>query len=162
MIGFDVIRLKVPAMNRLFTWIFRPVMRETELQRVSGATSMLAGVTLIILIYPKVSVLLALLFLATADPLASYFGIRYGRDKLIGEKSVQGSFAAFTACFVLAIAYFWAGDLMMERLFIVSLLAGLIGAVSELTPIGRLDDNFVFPVLSATLLTGLLYVFGGL
>ena len=41
-------------------------------------------------------------------------------------------------------------DLMRERLFIVCLLSGLSGAVSELMPVGKLDDNLVFPVVSAS------------
>lgn len=158
---FDFARLYIPALNRIFLWIFKPVMRENERTRISGLTSMMAGIALIIFIYPKNVVLLALLYLAFADPLASYFGIRFGKDKLVGNKSLQGSFAAFAACFVLSVIFFNALDLMRERLFIVSLLGALIGAASELIPIGRMDDNFLFPVLSATGLAGLFYVFGG-
>ena len=77
-------------------------------------------------------------------------------------KSVQGSLAAFIACFVLSLLYFSVINLMRERMFIVCLLGGLIGAFSELLPVGKLDYNFVFPVVSATLLTGLFYLFGGL
>lgn len=161
LIFFDIARLYIPAFNRFFGWLFRPVIRESERNRISGMTSMVVGLGLIVFIYPKNVVLLALLFLAFADPAASYFGIRYGKDKLIGHKSLQGSLAAFVVCFIISMIYFGALDLMRERLFIVSLLGGLIGAVSELFPIGRLDDNFVFPVLSATMLTGLFHVFGG-
>lgn len=162
LIALDIGRLYVPMLNRRLTWIFKPILRSSELHRVTGATAMLIGVTIIIYIFPKPVVMLSLLFVAVADPLASYFGVRFGRDKLVGEKSVQGTSAAFVACFFLALGYCFAMDLMTERLFIVSLLAALIGAASELVPVGRLDDNFVFPVLSATLLTGLFYVFGGL
>ena len=58
--------------------------------------------------------------------------------------------------------YLWASIDQDSAAGFVALLAGLIGAFSELVPIGKLDDNFVFPVLSATLLTGLLKLFGGL
>ena len=161
-IAIDVTRLFVPKLNYSLTWMFRPFMRENERHRLSGLSFMLAGAALNILLFPRHVVFLALLFLAVADPMASFFGIRYGKDKLIGEKSLQGSLAAFATCFLLAMIYFYMMNLMQERLFIVCLLAGLIGAVSELMPVGKLDDNFVFPVLSGTLLTGLLYLFGGL
>jgi diacylglycerol kinase (CTP) len=144
-----------------FWWLFRPILRESERNRISGISWMVVGVGLIIFIYPKNVVLLALLFLAFADPMASEIGIRFGKDKLIGNKSLQGSLAAFAVCFVTSMIYFNALDLMRERLFIVSLLGGLIGAVSELLPLGKMDDNFVFPVLSATMLTGLFHIFGG-
>lgn len=162
LVGCDGARLFSPRLNRLFTWVFRPVLRESERAKLAGSTAMMVGVTLTVLIFPRPVTLLTLLFFAVADPLASYCGILYGRDKLIGPKSFQGSAAAFAACFVIALVYLYAADLMRERLFLVAWLAGLIGAVSELIPVGKLDDNFVFPVMSASLLTGVFYVFGGL
>jgi len=51
---------------------------------------------------------------------------------------------------------------MVERLLMASLIAGLIGAVSELLPIGKLDDNFTFPVVSGTLLWMMFLLFGGI
>src|SRR5687768_10089652 len=152
-ISIDFGRLYIPRLNRSLTWLFGPVLRESEIRKLAGTTSMLAGVTIIIFLFPKSVVLLSLLFVAVADPLASFVGIRYGRDKLIGHKSLQGTSAAFVACFILSIGYCIAMDIMTERVFIVSLIAAIIGAASELVPIGHLDDNFVFPVMSATLLT---------
>ena len=162
LIGFDISRLYVPFFNRIFTAMFRPVLRACEQHRLSGLSWLMAGVSIVVIAAPKPVGLLALLFLAVADPLASYFGIRYGKDKLVGNKSVQGSLAAFVACFFIALGFFIYMDLMRERLFIVCLLAGLTGAFSELVPIFKLDDNFVFPVVSSGLLWLLFYVFGGL
>lgn len=161
MISFDILRLRSRRLNRFFTWLFGPFLRERETHGVTASAYMMAGVALIVCVFPKEVVLLALLFLAVADPLASYFGIRYGKDKLIGNKSLQGSLAAFAACFVISLVFYSSQNMMRDRLFIVCLLSGLIGAVSELVPVGKLDDNFVFPVLSATLLDALLYVFKG-
>ena len=162
MITYDVARLWFPQLNQLFLVFFGRVLRESERNRIAGSTFMCLGITLSVIVFPKEVVLLMLLFFATADPLASYFGIRFGKDKLIGNKTLQGSLAAFVACFLVSTIYFYTMDLMRERLFIVCLLSGLIGALSELVPIGKLDDNLVFPVLSSTLLTGMFYIFGGL
>jgi diacylglycerol kinase (CTP) len=162
LISFDFSRIYLPFFNRLFTFMFQPVLRDSEQTRISGLSYLMAGVTVVVAIFPKPVGLLALLFLAVADPLASFFGIRYGKDKLFGHKSVQGSLAAFTACFFLSLGFFLYMDMMRERLFIVCLLGGIIGAFSELVPIFDLDDNFVFPVVSSALLFVLFYVFGGL
>lgn len=162
MISFDWARLRNARLNRLFQWMFRWVIREDERHKFAASTAMLAGITVIICFFPRNVVMLTLLFLALGDPTASYFGIRFGKDKLIGNKSLQGSMAAFAVCFFLALLFYSYMDLMSERLFITCLLAGLIGAVSELVPIWKLDDNFVFPVLSAIGLTGMSYLFGGL
>lgn len=161
MITFDCARLFSRRLNVFFTWLFGAVLRESERHRPAGSTAMMAGVTLIVLLYPKNVVLLTLLFFAVADPLASFFGILYGKDKLVGNKSLQGSGAAFVACFLVAVVFYSHFDLMTERLFIVCLLSAFIGACAELVPVGRLDDNFVFPVVAAPLLTLLFYVFGG-
>jgi diacylglycerol kinase (CTP) len=162
LVAIDVVRLYVPALNTAMMILFKPFMRENEKHRLAGLSFMLIGVSLNIIFLPRAVVPLTLLFLAVADPLASFVGIRYGKDKLIGNKSLQGSFGAFVACFILSCVYLSILDLMHERLFIVCLLAGLIGAVSELVPVGKLDDNLVFPVLSGVLLTGLFAIFGGI
>jgi dolichol kinase len=157
----DTVRLFSRRWNKALTWLFWPFMRENERNRLAGLSFMLAGVTIIILLFNRHVVLLSLMFLGVADPTASFFGIRYGKDKLIGEKSLQGSLAAFVSCFLLSLGYFYVMDLMRERLFIVCLLAGLSGAIGELVPVGKLDDNLVFPVVSGALLSLLFYLFGG-
>ena len=161
LVGVDVTRLYVPSLNRALTYLMRPFMRESERHRPAGISFLMVGATVVIAIFPKPVTLLTLLLFSVADPLASYFGVRFGRDRITGDKTFQGALAAFTSGVVVAIAYYQVADLMRERLFIVSWLTGLITAASELMPVGRLDDNFVFPVMSATLLSGLFYVFGG-
>lgn len=161
MIGFDLARLKAPRLNRFFNWIFKGVLRECERHRLAGSTFMMIGVTIVVCAFPQPVVLQTLLMFSVADPLASYFGIRFGREKLIGQKTLEGALAAFAACFIVSLLFYFTMDLMRERLFIVCLLSGLIGAGAELVPVGRFDDNLVFPVVTATLLTGLFYVFGG-
>jgi dolichol kinase len=161
-VSYDILRQSIPAMNDFALSVLGPFMRENEKCGWAGTTSLLLGVFTLIFFFPRDVVVVALLFLAIADPVASYVGIRFGKDKLIGNKSLQGTLAAFVTCTLLAGGYFFIKNMMLERLLIVSLLSGLIGAVSELVPIGRLDDNFTFPLLSASLLWLLISLFGGL
>lgn len=157
----DLARHRWPSINHILTTLFRPVMREHERHSLAGTTYLMLGVFLVIFVFPRSVVLLSLLFLAMADPLASYVGIRHGRDKILGNKSLQGSLAAFAICTLISGAYFFYNGLMLERLVIVSILAGLIGALSELIPIFNLDDNLTFPLVSSSLLYCLFYLFGG-
>ena len=113
------------------------------------------------MLFPHDIVTLSLLFLAIADPAASYFGIRYGKDRLWGQKSLQGSIAAFFACGLTSMVYYTVHHLMLDRLLIVGILSGLAGAIAEAAPLGQLDDNLVLPVLSALQLWLIFYVFGG-
>lgn len=161
-VPIDFLRQVYPGLNEIVVHLFRPVMRANELNRVAGTSYLLTGVGLIVLIFQREVVLLTILFLAFADPIASYFGIRYGKDKLFGHKSLQGTLAAFFVCAILSFAFLYAHNILMDRLVVVSLLAGLIGALAELIPIWKLDDNLTLPVLSSTFLWALFSLFGAL
>lgn len=159
-IPMDFLRLKNPNLNQFVLKWFGPLMRQNEFNKLAGTTYLLIGVGLIALIFPRDIVLLTLLFLAFADPTASYFGIRYGKDKILGEKSLQGSLAAFFVCSMLTCGYLVYHNLMLEKLLLISLLGGVTGALSELVPVGKMDDNFSLPIISATSLWFLFYLFG--
>ena len=144
----DLIRLYKPELNRVLTRWFRPIMRKNELDRPAGTTYLLTGVIFIGLLFPADIVGLSLLFLAFADPIASYVGIRYGKDKIFGHKSVQGFVAAYVVCFIATFAYLYFKNIS-DYILVVSLIAGLIGALAELVPVAKIDDNFTMPVLSS-------------
>lgn len=158
----DVYRQKSEALNRFVLNSFSWVMRENEKKHLAGSTFMVVGMLTVVFLFSHSIVILSLLFLAFADPIASYFGIRYGKDRLFGRKSLQGTMAAFIVCTIVAAVYFFANNLMTERLLIVSILAGLSGAIAEVVPVGKLDDNLVLPVMSACLLRLIYYFFGGI
>ncbi|HWU43722.1 MAG TPA: hypothetical protein VN132_09800 [Bdellovibrio sp.] len=159
-VPFDFLRQKHPALNEWSLHAFRPIMRQSEAKNLAGTTYLLTGVLLIDLLFPRPVVALTLLFLAFADPIASYFGILYGKDKIFGHKSIQGFMAAFFVCAGLTLAYLLTHNYLMDRLLVVSLLAGLVGAFAELIPIGKLDDNLTLPVMSAIGISILFYFFG--
>lgn len=154
----DILRQKNPELNRSLTNIFRPIMRNNELNKLAGTTYLITGALLIALFFNKGVVALSLLFLAFADPIASYVGIKYGKDKLFGHKSLQGFIAAFVVCTALCFLFLFYSRIQ-DYILIVSLLAGLVGALAELIPMAKLDDNFTMPVISSIGLTVLFYFF---
>ncbi len=159
-VPLDLLRQKYPRLNTIVLKTFSWVMRENEYKQLSGMSYLfVAG--FVLLFFPAPIVILSLLFLAFADPIASYFGIRYGKDRIVGHKTLQGTSAGFVVCTIIAAIYYYQNNIMIERIYIVSPLSGLIGASSELIPVGKLDDNFTFPVLCALFLSVLFYLFGG-
>lgn len=151
----DLLRLYNPQLNRIVTRWFRLIMRKNELDRPAGTTYLITGVLFIGYVFPAEIVGLSLLFLAFADPIASYYGIRYGKDKIFGHKSVQGFLAAYVVCFIATFAFLYFKNIS-EYILVVSLISGLIGALAELIPIAKIDDNFTMPVLSSI---GLYFIF---
>ncbi|MCB0365686.1 MAG: hypothetical protein H6624_18680 [Bdellovibrionaceae bacterium] len=160
-IVLDILRGYFPVVNQVLMSVFHPIMREHERNALAGTTYLLSGTFIVMFLFPKTIVTLALLFLAMADPLAGYVGVLYGRDKIIGQKSLQGFVAAFVCCTLIAATYYLSHNMMTDRILIVSILSGLVGAFAELIPIFKLDDNFTFPIVSSTFLWGLFYLFGG-
>lgn len=156
----DFLRQKYPALNDWMVHAFKPIMRTHEIHRIAGTTYLLSGVCVIVALFPRPVVALTLLFLAFADPIASFVGIKYGKDKVFGHKSIQGFMAAFGVCALLTAIFLSYFSIMIDRVIVVSLLAGLIGALAELIPIGKMDDNFTLPVLSGFGLYILFYLFG--
>ncbi len=156
----DILRLKSRRLNSFVLRSLGWLMRKNEYRALSGTSYLFVGGFVLLFFSPHI-VILSLLFLAFADPLASYFGIRFGKDRIIRKKTLQGTSAAFFVCCIISAIYYYQNNIMIERLFIVSPLSGVIGAMSELIPIGTLDDNFTFPILCALFLTVLFYLFGG-
>jgi dolichol kinase len=156
----DFLRHSIPALNDWLIHAFRPIMRQNEVHKMAGTTYLLCGVMVVAMLFPRPIVSLTLLFLAFADPLASFIGIRYGRDKIFGHKSLQGFLAAYVVCTVASLIYLLAVNQSSERVVIFSLLAGIVGALAELVPVAKIDDNFTLPVFSALGLYGLFYFFG--
>ena len=157
----DFLRLRIPFVNRLAYATFGPFLRKEEMKKFSAMSYLLGGALLVIVFFPRPVGLLAFLFLAIGDPVSSIVGILYGKDKILGNKSMQGTLAGFIVCTFISILYFQATGIMMDRLILVGLLGGLIGAFCELVPIWKMDDNFTIPVLSATLLYVMFLLFGG-
>ncbi len=157
----DFLRLKNDRLNQWMPKIFGLIMRRKELHHITGTTYLFLGTILIFFFFPPPIVTLSLLFLACADPLASYIGIRFGSVKLLGKKTFEGTFAAFVVCTLIALIYYHHNKLMLDHWFIAALFSGLIGALTELIPLAKIDDNFTQPVLNSLLLYGLFSLYGG-
>jgi len=160
-VGIDVSRLSFPKLNDKLFIILKPIARTHEFSTFAGTTFFSIGAFVIVWVFPKSVVLLSLLLLAFADPIASAVGILYGKEKIFKNKTLQGSFAALLTCSFISCLYFLITQNMSERLFIVSILAGFIGSFAELFTPWDIDDNFSFPITSAIGLWGLFYIFGG-
>lgn len=156
----DFLRQTRPGLNDWLLTALRPIIRQNEVHKLAGTTYLITGVMLVAFVAAREVTSLTLLFLAFADPLASYVGIRFGRDKLMNNKSLQGTIAAYVVCVVLSFLFVMAMNERLDRAIVFSLVAGAVGALAELVPVAKLDDNFTLPVFSALGLSLLFYFFG--
>jgi diacylglycerol kinase (CTP) len=150
--GIDFLRLRNEKINLLVLALMKPVMRESEKTSVSGLPFYALGVSLSLFFFPTKLAILSILFLIFADPIASFIGILYGRDKILPNKSLQGTVAAFAVCYVATLVYGLVHHGSSMNLLVFAIFGGLVGALSELCS-QYVDDNLCIPVLSGLGLT---------
>ncbi len=148
----ELVRLRVKALNRIVLIAMKPFMRESEKTSMSGFPFYALGVGLSLFLFPEKIAILSILFLIFADPFCSYVGILYGKDKILGNKSLQGFAAGVACCYTLTLVYGLIYNGPSLNLLIFALVAGFIGSISELLSI-IIDDNLTIPLASGLGLT---------
>jgi diacylglycerol kinase (CTP) len=140
----DIFRQKFPQLNEKFAKTFRMFIRESEVKNLTGMSFITLGILTISIVFPPEVVKLSLLM----------------KDKIVGNKSLQGTIAGFVVCALVSAIYFLSYGLYLDRIILISIICGIIGAVSELLPVRDLDDNFTFPIISSILLWSLFQAIG--
>lgn len=137
--------------NSVAVKIMGPVMRDTEVNQLTGIPFYMASCLFAFLIFPRHVTVLSILYLAFGDPSSSFFGVLYGRNKIFPNKSLQGTLGGFMVCAIATFLYLYWQGFPHGMLLILAMLGGFAGAVSELLPL-NIDDNFAIPVVSGALM----------
>ena len=142
-LGLDIIRLAIPAVNRfIFTW-FSSFIRSNEEHKLTGTAPYILGIGLSLYFYATPVATAAICFLAFGDVAATTVGERYGKIK-IGDKSLEGTTAFAVAALCAGLLLMFAG---VHLLTWVKILGALVAAGVELLPL-RINDNLVIPIVS--------------
>lgn len=147
----ETARLRNPKFNEAFVRFWGPIIRNCEVNRLSGTPYYLGSALIVVALFPKAIAALSLLFLACGDPMASLVGILYGKrgPQLGNGKSWIGTAAGILTCSAVSLI-FWNTFPAIRgfELTLLVLLGGLVGGLAELAP-WDIDDNFSIPVVSA-------------
>ena len=144
----EAARLAHPGLNRLLVGWLRPLLKESEGRKITGATYIALSALVAFLVFDKPIAITAFFFLSFGDPVAALVGTRIGGIRLYG-KSPYGSLA------FMVVALATAG--VLSGTGVVSFHWGLavgaaIAALVELVPSG-LDDNVTVPLISGAAMT---------
>jgi dolichol kinase len=134
-----------------------PFMRRSEREGVTGLPFYALGASLALFFYDKDIAILSIMFLVFSDPLSSFFGVLYGKDKIMPNKSLQGAVAGFFTCYLITLFYVMNSTTLGSHILVFSIVAGLIGSASELISAFNIDDNLTIPVVSGLGMTLLNY-----
>ena len=149
-IGFalDFARLYNPKFNAFAIKIMGPLMRKSERDGFSGLPFYALGIALAILFYQKEIALLVIMFLVFADPAASVMGIKFGHKKILPNKTVVGTLTCWFFCAGIVFLHFYNPESFSLHIIFFALIAGLIGAISEIFSAFNVDDNVTIPLVS--------------
>lgn len=145
----EFIRLNNKKLNQLFCKYFSLIMRNSEKDKMSGLPFYALGVSVSLFLYQKDIALISILFLVFSDPLSSFFGVLFGKEKILPNKSLQGSFAGFLCCLLITLIYLSKLGIDLDaRAILFSIAAAFIGSISELISAMDIDDNLTIPIIS--------------
>lgn len=144
----ELARLLLSGLNSILVAWLKPLLKDTEDRRITGATYIALAALACFLVFDKPIAIAALFFLALGDPVAALVGSRMGGFRVFG-KSPLGTLA------FMAVAIGVAGILSAVNVvpFHWGLVAGaIIAALVELAP-SFLDDNLTIPLISGAAMT---------
>lgn len=144
----DLVRNRVPGVNKFVLKVMGPLMRRSEREGISGLPFYALGVSISLFCFSRDIAVVSSMFLIFSDPISSFFGVLYGKDKILPNKSLQGAVAGFFTCYLITLFYAMNTTTLGTHLLVYSIVAGLIGSASELVSAFNIDDNLTIPVLS--------------
>ncbi|RMG07996.1 MAG: hypothetical protein D6731_22680 [Planctomycetota bacterium] len=156
----DALRFWIPSLNKRVKRDFGPFMRDYELDGLSGSSWFWFSGLISLAVFPKLAAGLGIVYLALGDPAASFVGVRWGRVRIPGGKTLEGSLALGALCTATGTALLiGVGGLPPASAVLVASVSAVAAAFAEWLPLKKVDDNFTVPLLSgavATLLLSLL------
>ena len=132
-----------PHFGKFFSRIFKPLLRSHERKgAMTGATYYLISAFLCILLFAKTIAIVCIFFMILGDMAAALVGKKWGRTKLLGRKSLEGSAACFVVCVAIA---------LVKLTPVIAIVGALVATIVELMPF-PIDDNLTVPLISGAVM----------
>ncbi len=152
---FDIVRLKIPSVNRFIYSRFGSFIRQNESNKLTGTAPYVLGIGLSLFLYSPEVATAAVCFLTFGDVAATAVGERYGKIK-IGDKSLEGTTAFILAAMAAGLLLTLIGIAPMPSVIV---LGALIAAGVELVPL-PVNDNLVIPIVSGAVMESVVRLLG--
>ena len=142
----DFSRHHITFLGKIYSTFFNIVTREIEQKRnnVTGASYYLLGCLIVVYFFNDINIIISsLLIMSISDSFAALVGVKYGKTKIYGKKSLEGSFSFFISTII--ILYMFMNNLSPFEYIYISLLITIV----ELFSFHRINDNLTIPVFAA-------------
>lgn len=137
--------------RRVLLWVFGPIAHPHERHRINSGTYFGTALAILGLCFAPMISAAAIMILGLADPAAGLAGRKWGRIKLINQRSLIGTvtFVVVGTLAALMVLTLWHADLTWGNRFAIAGLAALFGGLGELFSNRVIDDNLAVPVSAA-------------
>ena len=141
----EFMRKSINHFSRWFHGLFHFMLRDNETKgQYTGATWLLIGWTITVMLFKMPIAVAALLFLSIGDSFAAIVGKLFPIIR-IGNKTLSGTFSGFIVSFLFVL-------LVNQSLLPIVILSGsIVAMVVELIP-SRLNDNLTMPISSGLIM----------
>ena len=142
-LAVELVKWCSPHFGKFFFRIFKPLLRTHERKgAMTGATYYLISAFLCILLFYKMVAIVCIFFMILGDMAAALVGKKWGRTKLLGPKSLEGSAACFIVCVAIA---------LVKLNPTMAIIGALVATLVELIPF-PIDDNLTVPLISGAVM----------
>ena len=121
------------------------IIRDYEKNSLWSASYMIITFFFISLIFSKDIVILSMFIGSISDPLAALFGQKFGRIKLIHNKTLEGTYIFIISSFLIACSF---ASFISTYLLIICILIALTELITPMK-----YDNVTIPIISTILFT---------
>ena len=150
MILLDLLKAYTFTFENLYIKVFGRILRDDEKDfkknLFTGGTYYALGIFLALLLFPKEVAILSILIMIWCDTMAALIGKKFGKRKIIGDKSIEGSLAFVITGILLVfiLQMFFTEYNLYKAGFITVFLAAVFEQISFI----RINDNLSLPVFS--------------
>lgn len=145
--------------NDFLMWILGPVAHPHERFKVNSATWYATALGILSITSGPAACAAGVMALGLGDPAAAFIGRKWGRIKLVHNRSLEGTTAFFVvaAIAIATVLSLFHGNLPLSVRVVTALIGALVGALVELFS-GSVDDNFSIPLFVGLAVTAVLFI----
>ncbi len=121
------------------------IIRDYEKKSLWSASYMILTFLLLSIIFPKNIAIISMMLASVCDPLAGLFGQKYGKIKIIHNKTLEGTYIFIVSAFLLVSLYLHT---VSSYLLIICILIALTELITPMK-----YDNVTIPIASSLIFT---------